>query len=145
MNIDDFLNKPYWIIDILPKQVTQDAAGQYFKVEQYYLEHVDGLRQQYFDLLLKLNCYYDIALSHDGEIWTRNPDPRDMEQWLGACLSINPSQCSLFVMVESENSLMMAERDSTYMTIYQPSEALQDLLHRLATAAGLFLWKGFSK
>lgn len=33
-NIDDLLRKPYWIIDILPKQVPSNSEGQYFAIEQ---------------------------------------------------------------------------------------------------------------
>ena len=33
MTIDELLETPYWIIDILPKQVSKDNPGQYFAVE----------------------------------------------------------------------------------------------------------------
>ena len=39
MTIEEYLNKPYWVIDILPKQVPADSKGQYFKIEKYFLEH----------------------------------------------------------------------------------------------------------
>ena len=29
----ELLEKPYWVVDILPKQVPKDSAGQYFKLE----------------------------------------------------------------------------------------------------------------
>ena len=32
------LEGPYWIVDILPEQVSADAAGQYFAVERYFLQ-----------------------------------------------------------------------------------------------------------
>ena len=32
--IDDLLQLPYWIIDILPEQVPKDGLGQYFAVEK---------------------------------------------------------------------------------------------------------------
>ena len=32
--IETLLNKPYWVIDILPEQVPEDSAGQYFAIEQ---------------------------------------------------------------------------------------------------------------
>lgn len=35
--IDRLHTLPYWIIDILPKQVPADGEGQYFKIEQYFL------------------------------------------------------------------------------------------------------------
>ena len=39
MTIEEFLDKPYWVIDILPKQVPADDRGQYFRIEKYFLEH----------------------------------------------------------------------------------------------------------
>ena len=142
MNIDDYLDKPYWIIDILPMQVPKDAGGQYFAVERYYLDRMALLCGKYAQMFIKLNCYYDIAISHDGENWKRNPDPEDMERWLGACLSASPTVPSLFIMVNRENTLMMANRDSTHFAVYDPTDALLDLLRQLAHAEGLFLWKG---
>lgn len=142
MNIEEYLDKPYWILDILPKQVPQDAGGQYFAVERYYLDRIALLREKYVQVLIKLNCYYDIAVSHDGEKWKRNPDPEDMERWLSACLSVVPTEPSLFIKVKHENTLMMANRDNTYITVYNPTDALLDLLQPLAIAEGLFVWKG---
>ena len=142
MNIDDYLDKPYWIIDILPKRVPQEAGGQYFAVERYYLDRIALLREKYAQMLIKLNCYHDIAVSHDGENWKRNPDPEDMEQWIGACLSTVPTHPSLFVMVKQENTLMMANRESTHITVYNPTDGLIDLLRQLANSEGLFVWKG---
>ena len=31
MTIEEYLKKPYWVIDILPKQVSADSKGQYFR------------------------------------------------------------------------------------------------------------------
>ena len=144
INIDEIMDKPCWVMDILPKRVPQDAGGQYFAVERYYLDRIDLLCGKYAQMLLKLNCYYDIAVSHDGEKWKRNPDPEDMEQWIGACLSTAPTHPSLFILVKQENTLMVVQRDSTHITIYNPSEALLELLRQLAKAEGLFVWKGIN-
>lgn len=38
MTIEELLEKPYWIIDILPKQVPKDSPGQYFAVEDFFLK-----------------------------------------------------------------------------------------------------------
>ena len=58
--IDDYLEMPYWIIDILPRRVSKEDGGRYFKVEEYFLKHpeVSRLRQKFCNILLKLNCYY---------------------------------------------------------------------------------------
>ena len=36
--IEELLNTPYWIIDILPYQVPKDSPGQYFAIEDYFLK-----------------------------------------------------------------------------------------------------------
>ena len=37
MTIEELLEKPYWIIDILPKRVPKDSPGQYFTIEGFFL------------------------------------------------------------------------------------------------------------
>ena len=62
--IDEMLDLPYWIIDILPRQVPAEGGGQYFSVEQYILNSsmMDAICQRFARLLLKINCYEDIAV-----------------------------------------------------------------------------------
>ena len=61
---ETLLNKPYWVIDILPEQVPEDSAGQYFAVEKYYLSEPrrTAVKQKQIDLILKLNCFRSISL-----------------------------------------------------------------------------------
>ena len=71
MNRDDrlesLLERQYWVIDMLPKQVPADSEGQYFKIEQYYLEspRKEIICEKYTNILIKLNCYYDFDISFD--------------------------------------------------------------------------------
>ena len=62
-NVFELLEKPYWVVDILPKQVPKDSAGQYFKVEQYFLKRRPALCEKFVRVLLKLNCYLDVEVS----------------------------------------------------------------------------------
>ncbi len=66
--IDELLQTPYWIVDILPEQVPENADGQYFSVERYFLRPARrrALRRRYAELLLRLNCYEDMAVSFDS-------------------------------------------------------------------------------
>ena len=70
--IDELLQAPYWIVDILPEQVPADGPGQYFAVEKYYLEkgRLTAIKEKHINVLLKLNCYRQLTL--DGET---NPPP----------------------------------------------------------------------
>ena len=141
MNIEELLGKPYWIVDIFPRQVSENAGGQYFKIEQYYLKRLPLLRRKYVDMLLKLNSYFDFEVSHDGESWARNPAPETFEQWISACMSENPTEPSLYVSVESGKVLMMMESGDTYMTVYNPTDEILSMICLLATSSGLFVWQ----
>ena len=39
--VDRLLETPCYMIDFLPQQVPKNCAGQYFKVENYFLNHYD--------------------------------------------------------------------------------------------------------
>ena len=69
MSIDELLQKPYWIIDILPMQVPKDSPGQYFAVEKYFLEEerLSEIKQKHIHVILKLNCYRDLSIDEETE------------------------------------------------------------------------------
>ena len=52
--IDELLQEPYWIIDILPGQVPKDSPGQYFAVEKYFLagDRLAEIKQKHINLIL---------------------------------------------------------------------------------------------
>lgn len=136
------LEAPYWVIDFLPMQVPQGSAGQFFAVEQYYLQEPqhERLCTQFVDVLLKLNCYYDLLVSRDGGDEWLYPDPKMLEKWLMESLQ-NGHLC---VLIGDGESLITASGGDTNLTLYNPSPALLELVRQLVTAAGLFLWQPFN-
>ena len=141
MSTEELLERPYHVMDILPMQVPADGGGQYFKVEQYYrMNDVVRLSRQYADVLLKLNCYYDLSFSHDAEHWQLNPEPGEIVKMVKACLSEEPTEECLYVMLADAAVLLTLQRDTTHMTLYNPADELLQLLCPIASAAGLFVW-----
>ena len=139
MNDYEIFEKPCWIVDILPKQVPKDSPGQYFAVEEYYLREprISEIRRKYAEILLKLNCYYDLRISTDyGNVWDVKPLPERLEDAI-----INIGNGSFFAVFEEERSLIVLNGDDTYMTVYDPSERMLDILKQLAAAEGLFVWQ----
>ena len=136
----ELLEGPYWIVDILPEQVGADAAGQYFAVERYFLQRsrIIPLRRKYAELLLRLNCYVDMAVSFDScKSWETNPDPEAFAERL-AGLSGNEFLRAVFA---EQNAMIDYDRNDTYLTVYDPGEALLGKVRALAAAEGLFVWK----
>ena len=140
MTIEEHLNKPYWVIDILPKQVPADSKGQYFRIEKYFLEHpqIDNIYRKFTNILLKLNCYEDIDVSRDGDEWITNPTPHKLEAALLKCLA---DKQMLYIILKSADVLITVSSDDTYMTVYNPREKMTELIRSLADSEGLFLWK----
>ena len=127
--IDDLLGKPYWIIDILPKQVPRLSCGQYGKVEHYYLKDSSIIKKQ-LNILLKLNCYYDLVLLRDsGQI--RNPEPELLKTVVG----------KEYLDILIGEALFVIDYTDTYMTVFGAEGEMLDLVRQLAAAEGLFIWQ----
>jgi hypothetical protein len=139
-DLESYMEKTYWVVDILPKQVPENSRGQYFKIEEYYLCHpqVDVIYKKFSDIFLKLNCYDDIAVSQDGENWVVNPAPRDLVDMVTNAM---PPQSMFYAFLKSADTLIVATGYDTYFTIYNPTTEILELLRSLASAEGLFLWK----
>ena len=98
--IDSLLQKAYWVVDILPKQVPSGSKGQYFKVEQFFLSHLqmESLYQKFAIIIIKLNCYDDISVCPADNEWIKNPNPSAIIQWLKDCPI---EKKDIFVILES--------------------------------------------
>ena len=127
--IEILLEKPYWVIDILPEQVPAGSSGQYFAVEQAFLSEprrLELLRKR-ADLLLKLNCYRDFCV--DGE--EMNPAPAKL------ALAVETRYLTILV----DDALIVSDPQDTYITVYNPEDRLLELLRALAAGEGLFVWQ----
>ena len=140
MTIEDYLESSYWVIDPLPRQVPAQSRGQYFRIEEHYRSRplIDALYRRFTDILLKLNCYTDLAFSTDGEQWETNPLPTQIEAMVRQSLS---DLRMLYVMLPAVETLITLSADDTYMTIYNLSVETLELLASLVASEGLFLWK----
>ena len=131
------MNQPWWVIDILPEQVPEHSAGQYFAVEAYYLRQpaIRDLRRRFTDILLKLNCYYDfLVFFSDADEYVRNPAPEQLADGIAAGKDLR-------IILSGEDALITLNHDDTYMTAFHPSGTLLARLGSLASGNGLFLWQ----
>jgi len=128
--IDELLQTEYWIIDILPVQVPKDSPGQYFAVERYFLRrpHIRAIKQKHINVILKLNCYRDLSLDEEAAV---NPPPEVIAE------AVNRR----YVCILIDESMIVSEPDSTYLTLYNPDEQLLSLIMELSKGEGLFVWK----
>ena len=128
-NIEELLETPYWIIDILPKQVPKDCPGQYFAVEEYFLKEplLSAVKQKHVSVILKLNCYRDLSFDDEPAV---NPSPDVIAETMK----------KRYVNIRVDDAMIVSEPDCTYMTLYNPDDGLLDLITALAKSEGLFVW-----
>ena len=123
--VDELLQTPYWIIDILPGQVPKDSPGQFFAVENYMRqEQMASIKQRHINLVLKLNCYLDISIDE-----VMNPSPERIAEEM--------RRRYLYLMIGE--SMILSEPDDTHMTLFNPDENLLKMVRSLAMAEGLFV------
>ena len=129
MTIDELLQKPYWIIDILPKRVPENSPGQFFEVEKYYLEkeRLREIKHRHINVVLKLNCYRNVSIDEEAE---KNPSP--------ALIAEEMTRRSLYIMVDG--AMILSEPDDTHMTVFNPDRELLELIRMIASGEGLFVW-----
>ena len=128
--IEELLQCPYWIIDIMPSQVPADSAGQYFTVEKNFLQRdrFTEIKQKHINLILKLNCYRDLSIDDEDEI---NPSPEYIAEQMK----------NRYLYIRIGESMILSEADDTHLTIFNPDSQLLELIRQIASGEGLYVWK----
>ena len=128
LQIEELLEKPFWVIDILPERVPEEGRGQFFAVEAWFLQD-PALQQKKVDFLLKMNCYYDLTVVRDGEE-TRNPPPGELAAFVGR---------EYLNILVGKQALISADHTDIYMTLYNPDKKMLRLAEQLAASEGLYV------
>lgn len=136
--IEDLLERPCCVIDLLPCQVPEGSEGQFFPVEQTLLggSHGTELRRRFARVLLMLNCYHDLVVFRgESECGKTNPRPERLERW------VTRNKEHLCIALPSEEALVVVPTDSTCLALHNPTPRLLDEVRAIASACGLFVWQ----
>lgn len=130
MTINEILQTPHWVIDILPKQVPANSPGQFFTVENSFREEerMTKIKYKHINFVMKLNCYMDIAIDDEETI---NPPPSRIAQEMRR----------RYVWIRIGDAMIISEPDDTHMTLFNPDEELLELAKAIAPSEGLFVWQ----
>ena len=133
---ETLLSGPYRVIDFLPRQVPADSEGQYFALERYFSgkKRLRKLYRRFGQLVLKLNCYYDLAVGGPGK-WREDLPPEKLYDRFTRCAEGG----YVHVLLPGEKTLITLDAGDLYMTVYHPSENLSDILDTLCRGEGLWL------
>ena len=136
--INRLLETPCYIIDFLPQQVPKDCGGQFFKVENYFLNHYNryGLRDSFISIILKAMCYYPISV-YWGE-WIEQPSPEQVAEIIDTIMENYSGDMNM--LFTSKGALLQFGWDCLNISIYNPDEEMCVLFEQLATSEGMF-WR----
>lgn len=136
--VDRLLETPCYIIDFLPLQVPKNCAGQYFKVENYFLNHYDryGVRDRFIRTILKAMCYYPISV-YWGE-WIEQPSPEQIAEIIDTIMENHSSDMNM--LFTSKDELLQFGWDCLSISIYNLDEEMCMLFEKIATSEGMF-WR----
>lgn len=128
--IEDLLQGPCWVIDILPRQVSKESGGQYFAVEDYFLhnDRFDAIKEKHIHIVLKLNCYCPISLDQEDVL---NPSPDHVAEVM------RKRDASIFI----GDALIASSLDALHLTVYHADEKMLELVRSIACSEGMFVWK----
>lgn len=137
--LNDLLEKPYYVIDFLPRQVPRDGDGQFFRIENYLLNNYEryGLRDRFIRTILKLMCYYRVTV-HWGE-WLEQPAPEQIAEIVDTIMENHSGYMNM--LFPDKNALLVLEWDCLNLTLYNPDAELIALAEQAAQSEGLFCRK----
>ena len=136
--VDRLLETPCYIIDFIPQQVPKNCGGQYFKVENYFLNHSDryGVRDRFIRTILKAMCYYPISVYWDE--WIEQPSPEQVAEIIDTIMENHSGDMNM--LFTSKGALLQFGWDCLNISIYNPDEEMCVLFEQLATSEGMF-WR----
>ena len=130
------LEGKYFVIDLFPRRVPAARGARYFAFEEFALEngYSEELYQKFARILLKLNCYFDMAVT-EGSGWEENPSP---ERLYGKITGLGRTGF-INILLPVEESLITLNGGDLYMTVFHYSSKLLGTVADLADAEGLFV------
>lgn len=135
--VDELLEAPCWVVDLLPERVPADGPGQFFEVERWWMDgsHAIEVRSRFLDFLLRLNCYHDFLAVRADKDDVLNPSPKRLTKW------VLRDRGMLNFILEDAGALVSVPSQSTYISLHNPSPELLDQARAIAAASRLFVWQ----
>lgn len=136
--VDRLLEKTCYIVDFLPQQVPKSCGGQFFKVENYFLNEYEryGIRDKFICIILKAMCYYPVSV-YCGK-WIEQPEPEQVVKIIHTITENHSGDMN--VVFTSKDALLQFGWDCLNISVYNPDEEMCILFEKIAASEGMF-WR----
>lgn len=135
--IDNILKKKAYIIDFLPVTVSENSKGNFFDVENYFLNEPKSkeIKEKFSNIILKFMCYHALKILWNGI--EDNPSAEKVDKIIRENIE---SHSGTVHMLFDDRLLIVFEWDCLNLSIYDSSDEDIYILEKLAQAEGLF-WR----
>ena len=132
MNLEEILNKPYYLIDILPERAPADK--HYFAVRDSYLDkQLPVFKEKIKDVIMKAYCYFDYQFyDHEKDCWIKDFDTDELLKML--------DNKEVGILIEDKAYLYLDDQDH-YLTFYDLDHSAVGIFKSLSESNGLFFRK----
>lgn len=141
--IDRLLEAPCYVVDFFPQQVSKGCGGQFFNVENYFLNENAryGIRDRFIRIILKAMCYYPVSVY--CRKWIEQPEPEQIARIIHTIMENHSGDMNMIF--TSKDVLLQFGWDCLNINIYNPDEEMRILFEKIATSEGLFWRKADGK
>lgn len=137
--VEELLKEECYVIDFLPKKVSEEYIDKFLEVEEYFLQgnEWENIKESFIRILLKLQCY--CSFQFYNEKWYEKLSVNEMADMLKHVLSSSNGYVNM-LSIESK-MLICIEGSTLNFSIYNATGDMLELLSELATAERLYMRK----
>lgn len=142
--IDELIKEPVYLIDIFPNTVPFKPNNRYFEIEEFLQNNREEIDRKFISVLVKLYCYYDFWIaSWLPEYETcENPDSTKLISLIKHCFEGELKlRGYIDIFLPECNSVIILNGEDLYMSVYNPTEHLKEIISELSQSEGLFFRK----
>ncbi len=136
--IEELLDCPYRIADLFPARVSSVFAEQYRLALKHFAasDSLSLIYRGYGEIVLILNCYYDLLVSFDGMCFDQIADAKPFLEKLSALQAPERFRCLL----PKEKILLDLDPPDTWMCVYGNEPGFDKMFEALCQSRGFFLF-----
>ena len=137
--VEELLKEECYVIDFLPKKVSEEYIDKFLEVEEYFLQgnEWENIKESFIRILLKLQCY--CSFQFYNEKWYEKLSVNELADMLKQVFSSTNGYANM-LSIESK-MLICIEGSTLNLSIYNTTGDMLDLLSELATAERLYIRK----
>lgn len=137
---DALFDALYWLINIVPSQVPESRAEEYFALEREYrqTEKLAQLYALFAGLLTLVSERYDaVLLTFPQNQTTEKPSERQITD----AVQTHKRRGAVQLFLPKEETLFTLDAEDLHMTVYLPKKELLTFLKEEAAKRNLYLWR----